>query len=363
MKLFTAACLALCAAAGCGRERGFAHCTPPVAGVTVQQAIDQYQHVWDYCLVDVQNGQLLLNPAAIPYDLQTPLFSDYALKYRAVWVPPGTHAQYSADGVFDFPVGTVLIKTFAFAPDLRAADVGQKAVETRYLIRNANEWVSLTYLWNDAQTDAVLDVAGETRPISFIAPDGMSLDAKYLIPSANQCGQCHDAGTTQMPIGPKARQLNKSYPYAGGAQNQLDRFAAAGILVGAPPSDQAPKLAVWNDPTTGTVDERARAWLEGNCAHCHSDAGLARTTGLTLWASETNPIKFGVCKTPVAAGPATGGRHYDIVPGQPDQSILMFRIEATQPGIMMPQLGRSVVHAEGVQLIRDWITAMPGTCP
>jgi hypothetical protein len=120
---------------------------------------------------------------------------------------------------------------------------------------------------------------------------------------------------------------------------------------------------VWSDSSTGTLDQRARAWLEGNCAHCHSPDGLARTTGLTLWAAESSPVNYGICKPPVAAGPATGGRQWDIVPGNPDASILVYRIESTTPGVAMPEIGRSVVHAEGVALIRQWISAMSGGCP
>jgi uncharacterized repeat protein (TIGR03806 family) len=350
--------------AGCGgRVPGFDHCQPPAGGVTLQQAIAQYPNVTDFCMVDMSKQQLITNPKAVPYDLNTPLFSDYALKTRAAWLPPNTQAQYSPDQFFDFPVGTILVKTFAFAPDLRQPTVGVKLVETRLLIRNAVEWIGLPYIWNDAQTEAALAIGGEIVPIPFIDPSGMAENAEYLVPQANQCQQCHDVGMDQFPIGPKARQLNKDFAYDAGADNQLAHWSALGLLAGAPPPDQAPKLPVWNDPSTGTVDERARAWLEGNCAHCHSEMGLARTTGLTLWASEATPLNYGVCKPPVAAGPATGGRQWDIVPGQPDASILVYRIESTTPGIAMPELGRSIVHAEGVALIREWITAMTGaTC-
>jgi hypothetical protein len=70
-----------------------------------------------------------------------------------------------------------------------------------------------------------------------------------------------------------------------------------------------------------------------------------------------------VCKPPVAAGPATGGYLYDIVPGDPDHSILTHRIESTQPGILMPPLGRSVVDQAGVALVADWISGISGSCP
>ena len=71
---------------------------------------------------------------------------------------------------------------------------------------------------------------------------------------------------------------------------------------------------------------------------------------------------FGICKTPVAVGRGSGDRPYDIYPGNPDESILVYRMEHSDPAIAMPELGRGVVHAQGVALIRDWIAALPGEC-
>jgi uncharacterized repeat protein (TIGR03806 family) len=356
--------LASCSSNG-GRVPGFAGCTPPTGGVTLAQAMTQYSDLRDFCLVDSDGGQLIYNSQVVPYDLNTPLFSDYAIKARAVWVPPGQSATYQSgfDDTVTFPVGTVLIKTFSFAPDLRQPTVDQKMVETRLLVNGPGGWVALPYVWDDAQDDATLDIASLIKNLSFITPSGQMDQASYLVPAVNQCAQCHDAGTTLDPIGPKARQLNRDFDYETGPENQLDHWMKVGLLTGAPPSSSAPRLPVWSDPSTGTLDQRARAYLEANCMHCHWENGFARTTGLDLSSDETNPVSYGVCKPPVAAGEATGGRKYDIVPGQPDASILTYRLESTTPGIMMPLIGRSVVHTEGDQLIRDWITAMPGSCP
>jgi hypothetical protein len=156
--------------------------------------------------------------------------------------------------------------------------------------------------------------------------------------------------------------MNRDFNYPDMTENELARMTRLGLLDGAPSPDAAPKLPVWNDPSTGDVASRARAYLEINCAHCHNPVGLARTTGLTLFASEATPQTYGVCKPPVAAGEASNGLKYDIVPGQPDQSILVYRMESTRPGIMMPEVGRSLVHTEAVALVREWIAEMPGTC-
>jgi hypothetical protein len=120
---------------------------------------------------------------------------------------------------------------------------------------------------------------------------------------------------------------------------------------------------VWNDPTTGTTEQRARAYLQANCAFCHDSDGEARTTGLVLTYSETSPAKYGVCKAPVAAGKAAGNDQYDVVPGHPETSILIRRVTSTEPGVAMPELGRSLEHVEGVALLTQWVTGLPGSCP
>ena len=131
-------------------------------------------------------------------------------------------------------------------------------------------------------------------------------------------------------------------------------------MTGAPADPTtAPKLAVWDDPAHYTVDQRARAYLEVNCAHCHDADGSASTSGLFLWASEADPLRYGVCKEPLSAGGGVGARQFDIVPGDPDASVLWFRMASVQPGLAMPQISRDVVDKEAVALVRDWITALP----
>jgi uncharacterized repeat protein (TIGR03806 family) len=302
----------------------------------------------------------------IPYVLRSALFSDYAEKYRFIKLPPGTHATYSADDVFDFPVGTVIAKTFAFPRDARDPTLGRRLIETRVLKHEPEGWVGLPYVWNKEQTDANLDVAGDTVDVSWIHTDGRPRTDNYLIPNANQCKGCHKAGEIMKPIGPKARNLNGDFAYHEGTENQLAHWSKTGALVAAPAPDLAPRNAVWDDPSSGTLDARARAWLEINCAHCHNPAGAARNSGLDLLASQRNPTSFGINKPPVAAGIGSGGLAFDIVPGHPEQSILAYRIGSTHPGIMMPELGKRLVHEEGVALIRQWITAMadaPGKSP
>lgn len=298
-------------------------------------------------------------PAAgvIPFQLATPLFSDGALKYRFVHVPEGHAAQYDSEEAFDFPEGTALIKTFAFPADQRAPDKDIRLVETRVLLRHADGWQAWAYLWNQEQTDAVLKIAGAKVEITTIAADGSPVAFTYSVPNKNQCKACHALNGEIVPLGPKARNLNRDLAYPWGTENQLAHWTAAGILAGAPEPAQAPAAPDWRD-ASAPIDARARTWLDVNCAHCHRKEGPASNSGLWLTFGEGDAVKIGVMKRPVAAGKGSGGRQFDILPGDPEASILLYRVESTEPGVMMPELGRHLADPDAVELLRQWILEM-----
>jgi len=298
----------------------------------------------------------------VPYDLNTPLFSDYAQKARFIKLPIGQKAMYNAQEVLDFPVGTVLIKHFYYPLDARHPQKGRRLIETRLLIHETNGWKALPYVWNLTQTEATLEVAGDTQPVTWVDRQGKTQKLDYLIPNMNQCKGCHVRGRDLKPIGPSARQLNGDMVYKKGTQeNQLLHWQRNGMLQDLPALTKVPKAAVWNDPTTGDVNARARIWLDINCGHCHRPDGPANTSGLFLYIHEQNPARLGVYKVPIAAGRATQAAKQDIVPGKPDESLLVTRLVSTDPGIRMPELGRQMVHQESVALIRAWILTMKKT--
>jgi uncharacterized repeat protein (TIGR03806 family) len=316
------------------------------------------------------------NDRVVPYDLNTALFSDYALKQRAIYVPPGAAATYDGEQAFGFPVGSVLIKNFYFAADMRAPAVGRTLVETRLLVRHEDGWHPLPYIWDAAQQDAVLTPAGEIRAISFVDADGQAQTASYLIPQRNQCEACHARKESSaspielVAIGTKARHLNRTYDYAGtiGARNQLEYLAELGMLSGLPATEGIPAsydFQVIEEGGVGAipaadVDAAARSYLDIGCAHCHNPQGVQGVTSqLFLDHGNADPFRLGVCKRPGSAGAGTGGFTYDIVPGSPDTSILYFRTATEQVGAMMPLLGRSLTHKRGAELVHAWIAAMP----
>jgi uncharacterized repeat protein (TIGR03806 family) len=345
-------------ASGCGSRSARQEVAPPAP---VPLLSDGFEKLSQYRLFEGNPAEQVPAEGVIPYDLNSALFSDYAEKFRFVKLPPDTHAAYREADTFEFPIGTVIAKTFAYPRDARDPSKGRRLIETRILKREPDGWIGLPYVWDAAQTEATLDVAGDTVDVNWIHADGRPRTNNYIIPNVNQCKGCHKSGEVMTPIGPKARHLNRDFAYREGTENQLAHWSRLGALDGAPAPDRAPRLAVWDDPRGGTLDDRARAWLEINCAHCHNPDGPARSTGLDLTAAQHNPAAFGVKKPPVAAGIGSGGRVYDIVPGRPDESILVYRIASTHPGVMMPELGKRLVHEEGVALVREWIAAMPTT--
>ena len=332
----------------------------------------------DYNLFKVSNDPTQKpTDGGVPYGLSTPLFTDYATKYRYIFIPEGKKAQYTQSEVLSFPVGTVLVKTFAMPADTSMRDGEELLVETRLLIHRKNGWFALPYYWNSTE-DATLAIAGKQIENMTTVHKGEVLDFTYAVPKATSCTSCHArAGDLQAdisPIGPKARYLNSDYEYLTGTKNQLTHLAESDLLTGLPSEmSSIEKPLPFNDyievSTLSDDDlvDTTEAYLDINCAHCHRDggAGAAGASGLQLeyqrnYSDET--AKFGVCKTPVAGGHQDYS--YDIEPRDPDSSYLYFRMNTTDPRHKMPELGRSVIHKEGVALVRQWITRLQAnSCP
>ena len=301
----------------------------------------------------------LLQPAArvFPYEVNAPLFSDYAEKKRFIALPEGAGMAYRDSFAFGLPEGAAVIKNFMYPLDARHPEKGRRIVETRLLLRDAKGWKALEYIWNDEQTEATLDVAGATFPMSWIDEQGKKQQIQYVAPNLNQCKGCHSYDGQFVPIGVSARQLNR----VENGENQLLHWQNLGYLdlpAGFDPA-RAPRLSDFRHETAAAgVEHSARAYLDANCGHCHNPHGPASTSGMFLDIYEQRPERLGVNKTPVAAGRGSGNRKFGLVPGKPEESILVYRMESDDPGIRMPELGRQLEHREGVELIKTWIRNM-----
>ena len=364
-------------------------CSHAPADVTFH-ADDNPASLSEWGLFTIAPGHIAPHAGMVTYDLATPLFSDYAQKWRTIWMPKGVHAAYDPDQWFDFPVGTIVTKTFYYTTpatkDPQGSGIVLKAtpalyqtgvdgldlthvrlIETRLLVKRTGGWVALPYVWNADGTDATLARTGAEIPLEM--RDGTTqAQFVYSVPNQNQCAGCHaqDYHTRAIdPIGLKARHLNRDFPGAGGEINQLRRLVAMGYLTGVPGAPKigagVPRNADWQDANAGVAAD-ARAYLDINCSHCHNAVGAARTSGLWLDAKTLDPRVLGLCKPPVAAGRGTGDRSFDVIPGHPERSIIPYRMASTDPGEMMPELGRALEHEEGVDLISRYIAAMKGAC-
>ncbi len=332
-------------------------CAAPSSEVQFQLDAPPHDRLSAYQFFTGTLADLQANVNVLPYDLNTPLFTDYAHKSRYVWMPPGQSAQYTEDGVLEFPKGTVLIKHFYYLNDERQVDSDRRIIETRLLVHQTKGWEAHTYIWDEKQEDAQLEIVGDITPVSWVDIEGQQREINYLIPNKNQCKSCHSYDEQIMPIGPKARNLNRDLVYSDGPKNQLVKWTEVGYLSGYLAENESPRTAIWNSPSE-SLHQRALAYLDSNCGHCHNPHGPGGTTGLNLVYDAPLDLTLGINKPPVAAGRASGGLSYSIVKGQPDQSILAYRMASGETGVMMPEIGRTLVHEEGVALIREWIAAM-----
>lgn len=296
---------------------------------------------------------LVPNEGVLHYDISTALFTDYAVKDRFIVLPKGAAINYTATGALDFPDSTIIVKNFAYTN----VNHQKIMIETRLLVKDPTDknWKVMNYLWNKEQTDAIKHITGAKIPITLLDNDGNKLLTNYQVPNTNDCKRCHIKNDVLIPIGPKARNLNITI--AGQSTNQLKAWAAKGVLKGLPDTGVA-QLPNWADAKHYSLEQRARAYLDINCAHCHTKGGDAYNTGLFLEYEQTNPNHLGIRKAPVSAGGGAGGLDYDIIPGDAAHSILAYRMNSTEPGTAMPELARTLPHKEGIKLIRDWINSL-----
>jgi uncharacterized repeat protein (TIGR03806 family) len=329
------------------------------------QAIPESPVVADLTLVPYTNlstyqffqGELKdMNPSygVLPYRPASELFTDYALKKRFVWLPKGTKATYDGDGkILQLPVGAALLKTFYYEKMQPLNDT--RILETRVMIKKASGWIVAEYVWNAAQTDAILQTTSASIPISWMDEANVVKSTTYKIPSSNECTMCHNNNLQTFPIGIKPQNLNTNYNYAEGTKNQLQKWIAFGYLENNLPANIVSTID-YKD-SSQPLNLRVRSYFDINCAHCHQDGGYASFYALRFPFSQTTTLaNMGVCLTPNHVVPGVPGRI--VTPSDITHSILFYRVSTTETGYRMPFLGRTIVHEEGVQLIKDWINSI-----
>ncbi len=315
---------------------------------------------------------LTLSPSEglIPYDLVESFWSDGALKKRWMAIPnDGNHdtaaEQISYDDIDDwnFPIGSVLVKHFELPIDERDP-TKTKRLETRFSIKGSDgKFYFVTYKWNEEQNDAVLLRSGLDESISITKANGNQSEQTWSYPSAIECISCHNS-TNGGTLGTKSRYLNKDYTYSktGRTANQLVTLSHLGILNQNISDDDTNNILTSKSITdaTASLDEKARSYLDLNCAYCHrSGTGNRGNFDLRL---NLDILQTGILSaTPYISLGIPNEKIVDA--GNVSTSILYHRMNSTEAAIKMPPIGKNKIDAKAVQLINEWINQLaPEDC-
>lgn len=346
--------------------------TPPDPEVTVDLTQVPYEKLSDYHFFDGDMKQQEPADGVLPYKPSSNLFADYAHKRRFVWMPSGTKATYASDDtVLELPVGAALIKTFYYDNVQNAPVPGDtRIVETRVMIRKADGWIFAEYVWNAEQTEAYLDMNGSDTPIEWIDDDGTAKTVNYHLPNEVQCIVCHKSQDTQggtgavahLPIGIKPQNLNFNYDYGSEVKNQLTKWIEYGYLEGNFSLPSAANTVVNYEDATQTIGDRARAYFDANCSHCHMVNRHCDYRPMRFaWQETIGPdgdTNMGACVPTQDMQGLPANLALIANPGRPNNSMLFYRLNTTDETYRMPLHGRTMIHTEGVQLVRDWIFSL-----
>lgn len=299
---------------------------------------------------------LIPTESLIPYDLIVSFWSDGASKLRYVSVPDGTKIKFTPTGEWNFPAGTVFVKTFELATDETQPNV-KRRLETRLLVRDDSGGVyGATYKWRADNSDADLLETNSSETISIQTATGMRTQTWYY-PSRTDCLTCHTANAGYV-LGVKTRQLNHDYTYPSGiADNELRMWNHLGLFdtnLDEADLQNLPKLAR-SDDTTRSLEDRARSYLDANCAQCHRPQG---TVAFFDARYDTPLAKQGLIDGRVLIDQRIDGARV-IAPNDIWRSILYLRANTTE-AFKMPTLARNTIDERGMALLRQWIESLPG---
>jgi uncharacterized repeat protein (TIGR03806 family) len=268
------------------------------------------------------------------YELTSHLFVDYSEKDRLIRIPPGTKIIDNGNGLPAFPDGTILVKTFFYFKDKSKPALGKNIIETRLMIKSNSIWNYGTYIWNDKQTDAVLSV--EEKDVRVPYKNGDEDNIFFHIPSNEQCAECHKSKNIDIPIGPKLRNMNFNVFRNGEKINQLEYFQEIGWLekVNVASITAMPN---WED-TNLPIETRVRAYMDMNCAHCHNPKGSAFYKKKVNFEYETPFNATGI---------------------QLKKAEILKRIFSDDEERRMPNLGTSIHHVEGNNMLKQYLISLP----
>jgi uncharacterized repeat protein (TIGR03806 family) len=304
-------------------------------------------------------------PAAVPYTVVSPLWSDAAAKKRWIILPnDGSHNTASEDIIFDeegswkFPAGTVFVKHFEVATN--ANDPSEiKRLETRFLVCTAGGGkYGVTYRWNSEGTDANLLTSGQIENFPVTLANGSTESRRWDYPSRADCMQCHTAAAGQA-LGVQTSPLNGNFHYeaTGRTANQLTTFNALGMFDRTLSTTELANFIESRaiGDTTAPVEHRVRSYLDMNCAHCHRPGGTVSFFDARLGTPlALQGIVNGTLQGHFQFDPA--GRY--IKPGDTSLSALHFRMGAVGNGMAMPPLSKNLIDQDAVSLLQQYIQGL-----
>lgn len=305
-----------------------------------------------------------LTPASgiIPYSVNSPLWTDGALKQRWIALPNdgapysgGEVINFTATGSWNFPVGTVLIKQFDLATNEANPSV-RRRIETRFLVRGTDSWYGVTYKWRADGSDADLLSGAENMSVTITTAAGGTRTQNWTFPGRGDCLNCHSQ-VSGWVLGPNTRQLNGNvtYPTTGITANQLATWNAIGMFDVPLSSTQIAGFAktVPVNDTTASVETRARSYIDSNCSHCHRPGGVRANWDGRF---DTPFANANIINGPLFNDLGVAGAK-EVSPGDLSRSMMHIRLNSLTD-IKMPPLAKNVVDTEAVTLIANWINSL-----
>jgi uncharacterized repeat protein (TIGR03806 family) len=298
--------------------------------------------------------------ALVPYDVNVSFWSDGAGKARWMALPAGAKIGYSPTGEWSFPPGAVFVKHFDIALDERDPSTTRR-LETRFLvIGQAGKFYGVTYKWRPDNSDADLLPGGQLETLTIQTAAGPRTQT-WRYPSPTDCRLCHTPLAGQV-LGVSTRQINRDFthPATGTTENQLVAWNRARRFAPVLADADIPNLPRLAAPTDAarSLEDRARSWLDANCANCHRPGGVP---GLFDARYDTPLAKQNLIHGPVTIDLGIANVRA-ITPGDPERSMILKRI-VTLKAVTMPPVAHHVVDAEAVDLLTAWIRSLPASAP
>ena len=303
-------------------------------------------------------ARLIPAPGLVPYNVNSPLWSDGAAKSRWIALPQGQKIGFAPKGEWSFPNGTVFVKHFELPVDERNPQV-RRRLETRLLVRDATgSAYGVTYKWRADNSDADLLTESVTEQVPVVGAEGKTRNQTWYYPSQNDCIRCHTPAAGFV-LGPKTRQLNGSFAYlsSGVTDNQMRTWNHLAMFDAA--IDEA-KIAALDrmvpiSDATASLEQRAKSYLDANCSQCHRPGGVH-----ALWDARYD--------TPLASAAILNANTINklglsgarvIRPGDVSHSLVYLRMNSLDPAAKMPPLARNKIDANAVTAFEQWIAGLP----